>query len=77
MRRLRNRLKRLNRNYRNNKLFTNKLISMKKVTKVIGEYNSPQLSTLELVSEQCIAGSSGSLLDDMWESDGKWDDVLN
>ena len=50
---------------------------MKKVTKVIGEYNSPQLTTLEFVSEQCIAGSSGSLLDDMWESDGIWDDVLN
>ena len=50
---------------------------MKKVTKEIGDYKSPQLTTLELVSEQCIAGSSGSLLDDMWESDGKWDDVLN
>ena len=70
-------MKRLNRNYRNNKLLTNKLISMKKVTKVIGEYKSPQLTTLELVAEQCIAGSTGSVLDDMWESDGEWDDVLN
>ena len=50
---------------------------MKKVTKVISDYKSPQLTTLELVSEQCIAGSSGLLLDDMWESNGEWDDVLN
>ena len=52
-----------------------KLIRMKKLTKPINGYESPQVATIHLVTEAvCIAasGSSDSSLDDMTESDGEW-----
>ena len=48
---------------------------MKKLTKPINGYESPQVATIHLVTEAvCIAasGSSDSSLDDMTESDGEW-----
>ena len=38
------------------------------------EYETPQVKTVQLVTEQAVlAGSSSSMLDDMYEStDGEW-----
>lgn len=45
---------------------------MEKVTQAIFEYETPQLTTIEIITEQCLAGSTGSSLDDMWETEGEW-----
>ena len=48
---------------------------MKKLTKPINGYESPQVATIHLVTEAaCLtaSGSSDSILDDMTENGGEW-----
>ena len=48
---------------------------MKRVTRAIPKYESPQMITILLVTEQSLlVGSSGPILDDMFETNGEWAD---
>ena len=49
---------------------------MKKVTMAFVDYEAPQITTVQLVTEQTVlSGSLGSMLEDMYEStDGEWAD---
>ena len=47
-----------------------KISRMKKTTIKVVDYETPQVTTINIEPQQCLAASSN--LEDMWETEGDW-----